>query len=104
MPRFSAIQADAGNSLRAPAAIARIRTTLSSPNISNEDADAVSIPRKDITPGMRVHIVLNKDQRTGTLPEGVVGQLLTKSPTHPHGIKVRLENGQVGRVKAILNN
>ncbi|BDQ33817.1 YwbE family protein [Pseudodesulfovibrio portus] len=62
----------------------------------------MSIPRKDIKPGMRVHIVLKKDQRSGNLTEGVVERLLTKSPTHPHGIKVRLDDGQVGRVKAIL--
>lgn len=62
----------------------------------------MSIPRKDIRPGMRVHIVLKKDQRSGNLTEGVVKQLLTRSPTHPHGIKVRLEDGRVGRVKAIL--
>jgi len=58
--------------------------------------------RKDIKPGQRVNIVLKKDQRTGKLTEGVVATLLTKSPTHPHGIKVRLEDGQVGRVKEIL--
>lgn len=58
--------------------------------------------RKDIKPGLRVNIVLKKDQRNGRLTEGVVKQLLTKSPTHPHGIKVRLEDGQVGRVKEIL--
>ncbi len=58
--------------------------------------------REHIKPGMRVNIVLKKDQRTGALTEGVVKQLLTKSPTHPHGIKVRLEDGQVGRVKEIL--
>ena len=58
--------------------------------------------RKHIRPGQRVRIVLKQDQRTGRLTEGVVRQLLTKSPTHPHGIKVRLEDGQVGRVKEIL--
>ncbi|HKI81619.1 MAG TPA: YwbE family protein [Pseudodesulfovibrio sp.] len=58
--------------------------------------------RKDIKPGQRVNIVLKKDQRTGQLTEGTVAKLLTKSPTHPHGIKVRLEDGQVGRVKEIL--
>ncbi|WP_207264842.1 YwbE family protein [Desulfovibrio sp. Huiquan2017] len=58
--------------------------------------------RKDIRPGQRVNIVLKKDQRTGTLTEGTVAALLTKSPTHPHGIKVRLTDGQVGRVKEIL--
>ncbi len=58
--------------------------------------------RSDIKPGMRVRIVLKKDQPTGKLTEGVVKDLLTKSPTHPHGIKVRLESGAVGRVKEIL--
>jgi uncharacterized repeat protein (TIGR03833 family) len=57
------------------------------------------IPRKDIKTGMRVRIVLKKDQRSGKLTEGVVKDILTKSATHPHGIKVRLEDGQVGRVK-----
>jgi uncharacterized repeat protein (TIGR03833 family) len=59
--------------------------------------------RKDIRPGLRVAIVLKQDQRSGKLTEGVVRDLLTKSPTHPHGIKVRLEDGQVGRVKALLD-
>lgn len=58
--------------------------------------------RKDLKPGMRVNIVLKKDQRSGTLTQGVIKNLLTKSPTHTHGIKVRLEDGQVGRVKEIL--
>ena len=59
--------------------------------------------RANIKPGLRVAIVLKKDQRTGRLTEGVVADLLTKSPTHPHGIKVRLEDGQVGRVQKILD-
>jgi uncharacterized repeat protein (TIGR03833 family) len=58
--------------------------------------------RKNIRPGMKVAIVLKKDQRSGKLTQGVVENLLTKSPTHPHGIKVRLETGEVGRVKEIL--
>ena len=58
--------------------------------------------RKDIKPGIRVNITLKKDQRTGRLTQGVVKQILTKSPTHPHGIKVRLEDGQIGLVKEIL--
>ncbi|AMK10566.1 YwbE family protein [Pseudodesulfovibrio indicus] len=58
--------------------------------------------RADIKPGMLVDIVLKKDQRTGALTRGTVANLLTKSPTHPHGIKVRLTDGQVGRVKAVL--
>lgn len=57
--------------------------------------------RKDIRPGMTVSIVLKQDQRTGKLTRGVVQDILTKSTTHPHGIKVRLTDGQVGRVKQI---
>jgi uncharacterized repeat protein (TIGR03833 family) len=51
---------------------------------------------------LAVRIVLKRDQRSGKLTEGVVKDILTKSPTHPHGIKVRLESGAVGRVKEIL--
>ncbi len=58
--------------------------------------------RADITPGIRVQVVQKPDQRSGTLTEGVVGEILTRSPTHPHGIKVRLLSGVVGRVKVIL--
>ncbi|KML39833.1 YwbE family protein [Cytobacillus firmus] len=58
--------------------------------------------RAAIAPGLKVKIVLKKDQRTGALTEGIVKDILTKSPSHPHGIKVRLEDGQVGRVKQIL--
>ncbi|WP_423406803.1 YwbE family protein [Heyndrickxia sp. MSNUG] len=58
--------------------------------------------RKDITPGLKVNIVLKEDQRSGKLTAGVVKDILTNSSTHPHGIKVRLEDGQVGRVKEIL--
>jgi len=54
-----------------------------------------------IKPGQKVSIVLKKDQRTGKLTEGIVKNLLTKSPSHPHGIKARLENGLVGRVKIV---
>jgi len=57
--------------------------------------------RRDIRPGIEVDIVLKKDQRTGNLTRGVVKDILTKSGSHPHGIKVRLNDGQVGRVKAI---
>lgn len=57
--------------------------------------------RSNIRPGLTVDIVLKQDQRTGKLTRGIVKQLLTNSPTHPHGIKVRLEDGQVGRVKVI---
>ncbi|MCJ7737234.1 MAG: YwbE family protein [Anaerolineae bacterium] len=52
--------------------------------------------------GLRVAIVLKQDQRTGRLTEGLVKDILTKSPTHPHGIKVRLESGAVGRVQRII--
>ena len=55
-----------------------------------------------ISPGLHVRIVLKKDQRSGKLTEGIVKDILTKSPTHPHGIKVRLESGEIGRVKEIL--
>lgn len=58
--------------------------------------------RKDIHPGQLVEIVMKADQRTGALTKGVVQRLLTKSATHPHGIKVQLETGEVGRVKNIL--
>lgn len=57
--------------------------------------------RKNIVPGTTVDIVLKKDQRTGRLTRGVVKDILTKSGTHPHGIKVRLTDGQIGRVKEI---
>lgn len=58
--------------------------------------------RSSIKPGMTVLIVLKKDQPTGKLTKGIVKDILTKSPTHPHGIKVRLVSGEVGRVKEIL--
>ena len=58
--------------------------------------------RADIRSGLLVNIVLKEDQRTGVLTEGVVRDILTKSPKHPHGIKVRLMSGEVGRVKEIL--
>jgi uncharacterized repeat protein (TIGR03833 family) len=57
--------------------------------------------RAHIKPGQTVSIVLKKDQRPGKLTQGVVKDLLTKSPSHPHGVKVRIENGLVGRVKII---
>lgn len=59
--------------------------------------------RKNITAGAEVQIVLKKDQRTGKLTRGIVQDILTNSPEHPHGIKVRLTDGQVGRVKEILS-
>jgi uncharacterized repeat protein (TIGR03833 family) len=56
----------------------------------------------DMKSGLKVLIVLKKDQRSGKLTEGRVKDILTKSPTHPHGIKVRLEGGEIGRVKRIV--
>jgi uncharacterized repeat protein (TIGR03833 family) len=58
--------------------------------------------RSNIKPGLRVKIVLKKDQASGKLTEGIVKDILTNSPTHPHGIKVRLADGQVGRVKEVI--
>lgn len=58
--------------------------------------------RENIKPGLKVKIVLKEDQRSGKLTEGIVKDLLTNSAIHPHGIKVRLESGQVGRVKEIV--
>ncbi len=58
--------------------------------------------RSDIRPGLRVAIVLKQDQRSGKRTEGIVKDILTNAPTHPHGIKVRLESGAVGRVQEIL--
>jgi uncharacterized repeat protein (TIGR03833 family) len=58
--------------------------------------------RSEIKPGMRVRVVEKQNQRTDQLTEGIVQRILTKSPTHPHGIKVMLENGIVGRVKEII--
>ncbi|MEW6286646.1 MAG: YwbE family protein [Chloroflexota bacterium] len=61
-----------------------------------------SLTRSHLRPGMTVWIVLKEDQRTGKRTRGVIKDILTKSPRHPHGIKVRLENGLVGRVQAIV--
>jgi uncharacterized repeat protein (TIGR03833 family) len=58
--------------------------------------------RSQINPGIRVKIVLKQDQRNGKLTEGIVKNILTNSSTHPHGIKVRLTDGKVGRVQSIL--
>ena len=59
--------------------------------------------RNNISSGLYVVIVLKKDQKTGKLTKGVVQRILTNSRTHPHGIKVRLESGEIGRVKEILD-
>lgn len=58
--------------------------------------------RANIKPGIKVKVVKKEDQRTGELTDGIVKDLLTKSPKHPHGIKVRLEDGTVGRVQEIV--
>lgn len=60
--------------------------------------------RANIRPGLRVRVVEKQNQPTGKLTEGTVQRILTKSPNHPHGIKVMLDNGIVGRVKEILSN
>jgi len=60
------------------------------------------VERINIKPGLKVAIELKEDQRTGKLTEGIVRDILTRSGSHPHGIKVRLESGQVGRVKKIF--
>jgi uncharacterized repeat protein (TIGR03833 family) len=59
------------------------------------------VDRVNIKPGLQVSIVLKQDQRSGKLTKGIVKDILTKSLAHPHGIKVRLESGQIGRVKEI---
>jgi uncharacterized repeat protein (TIGR03833 family) len=62
------------------------------------------VPKRiEIKPGLRVQIVEKQNQRTGKLTEGIVSRLLTSSATHPHGIKVMLEDGKVGRVQAIVS-
>jgi uncharacterized repeat protein (TIGR03833 family) len=58
--------------------------------------------RDDIKPGLKVLIVLKKDQSSEKTTEGIVQDILTNSPTHPHGIKVRLQSGEIGRVKEIV--
>jgi len=60
--------------------------------------------RRNIKPGLAVSIVLKKDQRSGKLTQGIVKDILTKAPVHTHGIKVRLESGEIGRVKIIADS
>jgi len=68
-----------------------------------EEVEIVAgIKREDIKPGSKVSVVQKQDQRSGKLTDGIVQKILTKSPDHPHGIKVMLEGGIVGRVKEIL--
>jgi uncharacterized repeat protein (TIGR03833 family) len=75
--------------------------SFSAPNGSVGNMDGTR--RVDIKPGIRVYVVLKKDQGTGKLTEGIVKDILTNSSVHPHGIKVRLDSGEVGRVKEIIN-
>jgi len=60
--------------------------------------------RNELFTGLKVLVIQKKDQRSGKLTEGVISQILTSSPIHPHGIKVRLESGEVGRVQQIIDN
>jgi len=70
---------------------------------AGHENDKLNMPkRSEIQPGMRVQVVEKQNQRSGVLTEGVVRRILTNSPTHPHGIKVMLEDGRVGRVQAIV--
>ena len=69
----------------------------------NQDQESVHPPKAVIKPGINVKVVQKQDQKSGKLTEGVVKNILTNSATHPHGIKVRLESGIVGRVKEIIN-
>ena len=71
------------------------------PSGINKEMNLDGTKRSAIRPGMKVAIVLKPDQRTGKLTEGIVKDILTSSQTHPRGIKVRLESGEVGRVKRI---
>mgnify|MGYP005989681697 FL=1 len=59
--------------------------------------------RSNVKVGLEVNIVLKQDQRSGKLTQGIVEKILTNSPNHPHGIKVRLQSGEVGRVKEIID-
>jgi uncharacterized repeat protein (TIGR03833 family) len=68
-----------------------------------KDYNPMSTPnRSEIQPGMRVKVIEKQNQRSGMLSDGVVARILTKSQTHPHGIKVMLVDGRVGRVQEIL--
>ena len=69
----------------------------------NTETDNAGTHRENIHPGLVVDMILKKDQSTGKLTRGVVMNVLTSSPVYPRGIKVRLKDGQVGRVKAIIN-
>ena len=72
-------------------------------NPSRDKKGSMNLPRRsDIRSGLKVQIVEKQNQRSGAMTEGVVARILTSSPTHPHGIKVMLEDGRVGRVQAIV--
>jgi uncharacterized repeat protein (TIGR03833 family) len=67
------------------------------------EGETMSVPnRSEIQPGKRVRVVEKQNQPTGALTEGVVARILTNSPKHPHGIKVMLEDGRVGRVQELV--
>jgi uncharacterized repeat protein (TIGR03833 family) len=84
--------------------VARINGKMKPIEIAREQRTPMSaINRSAIKAGALVQVVQKQDQRTGKLTEGVVKDILTKSATHPHGIKVRLSNGVVGRVKKVLS-
>lgn len=89
-----------GDEGRALGEVARAELSTSARNEVGENMDGKN--RKDIKPGLKVEIVLKRDQRTGKRTEGVVKEILTNSSFHPHGIKVRLTDGQVGRVARIV--
>lgn len=71
---------------------------------SLQEASMEGKVRSEIYSGLKVAVILKEDQRSGKLTDGIVKDILTNSPSHPHGIKVRLESGQVGRVAKIYSN
>ena len=77
------------------------RKNLKAKSAGCKEYDMDGTRRADIKPGAEVYIVLKQDQGSGKLTRGTVRDILTKSPTHPHGIKVRLQSGEVGRVRKI---
>jgi uncharacterized repeat protein (TIGR03833 family) len=73
-------------------------------NSNEPENNSIRLPkRSQIRPGMRVQVIEKQNQRSGLLTEGVVRRILTSSPAHPHGIKVMLEDGRVGRVQEIVS-
>lgn len=77
-------------------------TTSSTARTQTATTSTPGTQRSNVKPGAKVQIVLKQDQRTGKLTEGIVASLLTNSTTHPHGIKVKLQDGKVGRVQKVL--